>query len=135
MRSVCWFWLCLLVSACSESKDGGCREDNRYIVPFGDEDLTFHVGPYQEHTTTTTAAIGWETLESGDTRLEYGPDDSYGKVVTGAAGTMHQVALPLPGLQRRAVHRRPGLLHRAGTGPADPYCHLRRLPGRSGRAP
>jgi hypothetical protein len=91
MRSVCWFWLCLLVSACSESKDGGCREDNRYIVPFGDEDLTFHVGPYQEHTTTTTAAIGWETLESGDTRLEYGPDDSYGKVVTGAAGTMHQV--------------------------------------------
>jgi len=93
MRSTTLMILCLLITACSESSDGGCREDDRYIVPFGDEDLTFHVGPYQEHTTTTTVNIGWETLESGDTRLEYGPDSSYGKEVTGDAGTMHQVEI------------------------------------------
>jgi hypothetical protein len=93
MRSIACFCLCLLVTACSESTDGGCREDDRYIVPFGDEDLTFHVGPYQEHTTTTTANIGWETLESGDTRLEYGSDSSYGQEVTGDTGTMHQVEI------------------------------------------
>jgi hypothetical protein len=93
MRSLALFLSCLLLSACSESSGGGCREDDRYIVPFGDEDLTFHVGPYQEYTTTTTVNIGWETLESGDTRLEYGKDDSYGKEVTGEAGTMHQVEI------------------------------------------
>jgi hypothetical protein len=93
MRSIGWILICLLAAACSESTDGGCREEDRYIVPFSDEDLTFHVGPYLEHTTTTTTAIGWETLEEGNTRLEYGPDDSYGQEVQGDAGTMHQVQI------------------------------------------
>jgi hypothetical protein len=93
MRIVGCIVACLLVSACSESTDGGCREEDRYIVPFGEEDLTFHVGPYLEHTTTTTTAIGWETLEAGDTRLEYGRDASYGQEVTGDSGTMHQVQI------------------------------------------
>lgn len=93
MRSAGWMLLCLTAAACSGPTDGGCREEDRYIVPFGDEDTTFHVGPYLEHTTTTTTAIGWETPESGDTRLEYGPDGSYGKTVQGEAGTMHQVRI------------------------------------------
>jgi len=108
MRSIACVLVCLLAAACSESQgpgdggDAGCREEDRYSVPFAEEDLTFHVGPYVEHTTTTTTAIGWETLESGDTRLEYGPDDSYGQVVEGESGTMHQVQIE--GLQPATLY-------------------------------
>jgi 3',5'-cyclic AMP phosphodiesterase CpdA len=87
----------------------GCSEDPGEQVPagdttecydepvsepaFGDEDLTFHVGPYLGHTTPSSVAVSWETLEPGDTRLEYGPDDSYGASLEGESGTMHQLVL------------------------------------------
>lgn len=87
----------VLAGGCSGGKggsDAGCQADNPYAVQVGPvEDLTFHVGPYLEHTTTTSAAVGWETLEPGDTRLEIGPDESYGRVVEGDSGTMHQVVV------------------------------------------
>jgi hypothetical protein len=70
-----------------------CRDDQRYRVSVGAEDQTFTVGPYLEHTTETTVAVGWESTTPGDTRLEYGNDAGYGKVVTGAEGTMHQVVV------------------------------------------
>lgn len=83
------------IFSCSEGGGDGedCLPEDRYIVPFGEADTTFHVGPYLEHTTTTTVAVGWETLAPGATRLEYGQDASYGQVVEGEAGTMHQVVL------------------------------------------
>ncbi|HUU00041.1 MAG TPA: metallophosphoesterase [Myxococcota bacterium] len=109
MKSTAGILLCLLAAACSKPADVGCREDDRYIVPFGNEDLTFYVGPYQEHTTTTTAAIGWETVAPGDTRLEYGPDDSYGQEVQSDSGTMHQVQIA--GLQPATLYH-----YRACTG-------------------
>jgi len=89
----------LLAGGCSGGEgdsDGGqepsCIDDNRYVVPIGpDEDTTFWVGPYLEHTTTTAVAVGWESLEPADTRLEIGPDEGYGQVIEGDEGTMHQV--------------------------------------------
>jgi hypothetical protein len=84
----------LQIAACGQNEDtGGCRADELIQVPFGEEDTTFHIGPYIGHTTQTTVAVGWETVESGDTRLEYGLDDTYGQTVSGQAGTMHQVVV------------------------------------------
>jgi len=63
-------------------------------VPVGNEDLTFHVGPHVMHTTPASVALIWESLEAGSTRVEYGPDDSYGSQVEGKTGTMHEVVVP-----------------------------------------
>ena len=64
-------------------------------VPIGvAEDLAFHVGPHVMHTTTTSVALIWESLEVGSTRLEYGMDDNYGSQVEGESGTMHEVVVP-----------------------------------------
>lgn len=72
--------------------DAGCRDDAPYQTPVAAAaDETFWVGPYQEHTTQHAVAVGWETVEPADTRLEIGPDAGYGRVVTGEPGRMHQV--------------------------------------------
>jgi hypothetical protein len=63
-------------------------------VPIGAADLTFHVGPHVMHTTHTSVALVWESEETGDTRVEYGPTGSYGGQIEGAAGTMHEVVIP-----------------------------------------
>jgi hypothetical protein len=78
--------------ACSEAEEEKqCEPENRHQTIVGEEDQTFHVGPYLEHTTGTSAAIGWETLEAGDTRLVLeGPDE---RTIEGPAGTMHQVTI------------------------------------------
>ena len=65
-----------------------------HVVPIGDEDLTFHVGPHVMHTTQTSVALIWETEAVGGTRVEYGKDETYGSQVEGAAGTMHEVVVP-----------------------------------------
>lgn len=70
-----------------------CYADEPYEPTFGQEDLTFWVGPYLGHTTQSSVAVGWETEQEGDTRLEYGPDQTYGSVVEGDSGTMHQVVV------------------------------------------
>jgi predicted phosphodiesterase len=84
----------LAVAACGDSPAPDvCRPEDRYVVPFGEADPTFHVGPALEHTTTSTVAIGWETLEEADTRLEFGADEAYGRQIEGPPGTMHRVRL------------------------------------------
>ncbi|MBW2701907.1 MAG: metallophosphoesterase [Deltaproteobacteria bacterium] len=93
--------LLLLPMACSEAKDESqdagvdaiCEEQVMHVVDIGPPDETFHVGPYLGHTTTDSVAISWESLGSGDTRLEYGADETLGLQVQGDAGTMHQVVL------------------------------------------
>ena len=64
-------------------------------VPIGvAEDLTFHVGPHVMHTTPTSVTLIWESQEVGSTRIEYGPDGSYGFQVEGTPGTMHELTVP-----------------------------------------
>ncbi|MBN2498455.1 MAG: metallophosphoesterase family protein [Deltaproteobacteria bacterium] len=100
MRKACasllLVWLAVGCNGSSSSEsdagtDAGCRPEARYRVPCGEADWTFHVGPYLGHTTTSSVAIGWETLEAGSTRVEYGLDASYGGEVQAEPGTMHQV--------------------------------------------
>ncbi|MBW1870760.1 MAG: metallophosphoesterase, partial [Deltaproteobacteria bacterium] len=101
MKIVCWFlvsWIWFGFFGCAgksenNDSDAGCQAGNFYTPPLGEEDLSFHVGPYLGHTTQTTVAVGWETIESGDTRLEYGPDSNYGQTIQGETGTMHQVVV------------------------------------------
>ncbi len=80
---------CLGLGLCACGREG-------FVPPepvFPPEDVTFHVGPYLEHTTAESVALGWETLEPGDTRVEWGPSARYGRVAEGPAGSMHQVLL------------------------------------------
>ena len=96
--------LLLLPTGCSDSRDETqdagvdaiCEEKVMHVLEIGSPDETFHVGPYLGHPTTSSVAIAWESLASGDTRLEYGRDESLGQQVqgdAGTAGTMHQVKI------------------------------------------
>jgi len=89
-----------LLAACSQPDEttplppDPCREDARYEPTYGtEEDLTFYVGPYLGHTTTTSVAVAWETALPGESRLDYGLDDGYGQSVAAGSGTMHQVVV------------------------------------------
>lgn len=70
-----------------------CVDERPMEASFGAMDEVFHVGPYVGHTTMSSVAIGWETEQPGGTRVEYGMDSTYGQVVEGEAGTMHQVVV------------------------------------------
>ena len=59
----------------------------------GAQDSTFHVGPYLGHVTKRSVSVGWESVASGDTKVEYGDDASYGQMAEGAPGTMHLVVV------------------------------------------
>jgi hypothetical protein len=83
-----WLGLACLGAGCAPQDGAGP------LVPvFPPEDLTFHVGPYIGHTTQTSVAIGWETLEPGDTRVEWGSSEALGRLAEGPAGSMHQVRI------------------------------------------
>jgi len=72
----------------------GCGEAGGPPLPeFPQEDTTFYVGPYIGHTGPDFVNIGWETLEEGDSRVEWGESSNYGKVTEGPRGTMHQVKI------------------------------------------
>ena len=96
---VLWGLLALCWTACPSD---GCKLTDRQAPGFGDRDGVFHVGPYLGHTTQTSVSVGWETLESGPTRLEYGPDVSYGQELSGPDGSMHQ--LVVEGLEPGALY-------------------------------
>jgi acid phosphatase type 7 len=83
----------LTVGAC-QGREPICLESRAFTVPIGAaEDTTFWVGPYLQHTTTESVAIGWETEASGSTSVEYGADEAYGGVAEGPAGPMHQLVV------------------------------------------
>jgi acid phosphatase type 7 len=88
-----WLGFALVLAACQE-RAPVCLDSRSHTVPIGaTQDGTFWVGPYLQHTTTEAVAIGWETEAAGSTSVEYGPDESYGGVVEGEAGTMHHVVV------------------------------------------
>jgi len=70
------------------------RPTGPYEVPSGPVDVTFHAGPWLGTTTPTSVAVSWQTDESGDSLVEFGPDATYGGRAEGAPdATLHEVSV------------------------------------------